>query len=332
MSKNINVKVKKNSSFSQKDKKGFSELVLNFTGKDTNHIIINSIKRIVQSDIPIYAFDDFTITNNTSVFNNNYIKSHIKNIPVWGIENKLEEIVEEIKINEEEEEDSTFGIIRDDVDLTTNKETDYSSLNKLTMYVDYENKKDEIVHVTTDDCSFYYKEGMIKSPYYNPIQLVKLQPKQKIKLSVQANPGTSDMSAIYSSVSACYFKENKENDYDFIIESRGQLSETRIISLGIKLIIKKLNKFLQNLPKNKGMEGILKVENEDHLLGNLLTYKMQQMSSVSFCAYSTPHPLNKEIIIDYKLNTGNINTNFKEVVSYYENIFTTIDKEIKKIK
>ena len=330
MSKSINIKVKSHTPM--KTNKGASELVLNLSGKNMNHVIVNSIKRIIQSDVPIYSFDNFTITHNDSVFNNNYVKNHIRNIPVWGIENKLEQYVENDKEENEEIFDETTGIIKDDVDLTTNKETDYSSLNKLTMYVDFENKKNEIVHVTTDQCIFYYKEGMIKSPYYNPVQIVKLQPNQRIKLSAQANPGTNDISAIYSATSACYFNENSETDYDFIIESRGQIPETRIIQIGLKLIIKKLGKFLQNLPKSKGMEGILKIENEDHLLGNLLTYQMHQMNSVRFCAYTTPHPLNKEIHIDYKLNAGNINTIFKEVVSYYENIFSNIEKEILKIK
>ena len=331
MSKNINVKVKKYTSI--KEKKGFSELVLNISGKSVNHNIVNSIKRIIQSDIPIYGFDNFTITSNDSVFNNNYIKNHIRNIPVWGIENKLNEYVKEEEKDEEVEVlNETFGIIKDDVDLTTKKDTDYSSLNKLTLYLDYENKKNEIVSVTTNDCIFYYKEGMIKSPYPNPVQIVKLQPNQKIKLSVQANPGTNDINAIYSATSACYFNQNSETDYDLIIESRGQITEKRIIEIGLKLIIKKLDKFLQNLPKSKGMEGILKIENEDHLLGNLLTYQMQQMNSVRFCAYTTPHPLNKEINIDYKLTAGNINTIFKEVVSYYDNVFTHIGKEIGKIK
>ena len=117
-----------------------------------------------------------------------------------------------------------------------------------------------------------------------------------------------------------------------IVESRGQLSEIRIIQLALRLINKKLAKFLQNLPKSKGMEGTLKIENEDHLLGNLLTYQMQQMNSVRFCAYTTPHPLNREIEIDYKLNSGNINAIFKEVISHYENIFSNIEKDIIKIK
>lgn len=326
----MNIKVKSHRPINTN--RGSSELVLNFSGKQINHIIVNSIKRIIQSDIPIYAYDSFTITQNDSVFNNNYIKNHIRNIPVWGIDNKLEEFKENNEEEKEEVFDEATGIIQDDVDLSNNKETNYSSLNKLTLYVDYDNKKNEIIHVTSDDCVFYYNENMIKSPYPNKIQILKLQPNQKIKLSAQANPGTTDKNAIYSATSACYFNENNESDYDFYIESKGQLSEIRIIQLGIKLIIKKLEKFLHNLPKSKGMEGILKIENEDHLLGNLLTYQMQQMKSVRFCAYTTPHPLNKEIQIDYKLNAGNINIIFKEVVAYYENLFLSIEKEIMKIK
>jgi len=326
----MNIKVKSHRQINTN--RGSSELVLNFSGKQINHIIVNSIKRIIQSDIPIYAYNSFTITQNDSVFNNNYLKTHIKNIPVWGIDNNLEEFIEKKEEDEEEVFDEETGLIQDDIDLTNNKETNYSSLNKLTMYLDFENKKNEIVHVTSDDCIFYYKEGMIKTPYNNKIQILKLQPNQKIKLSVQANPGTMDTHAIFSATSVCFFNENNESDYDFTIESRGQLSEVRIIQLGIKLIIKKLEKFLQNLPKNKGMEGILKVENEDHLLGNLLTHQMQQMKSVRFCAYTTPHPLNKEIEIDYKLNSGNINIIFKEVVAYYEVLFLNIEKEILKIK
>ena len=330
MSKNINIKIKRHSSFKDKDNKGFSELALNFTGKDINHIIINSIKRVIQTDIPIFAFDNFTFSNNTTVFNNNYIKNHIRNIPVWGIENKLDEYI--YKSDQIDEEDEEENVVNDDIDLSVKTDVDYSSISKLTMYLDYKNDKNEIVHATTDDCIFYYKEGKIPSPYYNPVQIVKLQPKQDIKFSVQANPGTNDFSSIYSPTAGCYFNENNEHDYDFIVESRGQLSEQRIIQLALRLIIKKLNKFMQNLPKSKGMEETLKIENEDHLLGNLLTYKMQQMNAVKFCGYTTPHPLNKEIELEYKLNTGNINTIFKEVVSYYENIFDQIDKEISKIK
>ena len=312
----------------QEDELGFSRVDLKFKGEDVNHIITNSIKRIVQSDIPIFAFNKFDITLNTSVFNNNYIKNHIQNIPVWGIENNIEEYIEE---KEKEEEFSEItGLANDDIDLSVDKNFDVSSINTLTMYVDFKNTTKDIVVVTTEHCKFYYKEGLIKSPYKNPVQIVKLQPGQEIKLSTKADLGTEDISSIYSATSVCFFKENKD-DYDFIIESIGQITEKRILLLSLQLLKKKLQKFNQNLPKNKGMEGIILVDDEDHTLGNIISYGMQNHSAVRFCGYNTPHPLNKQIKFHYKLDSGNLNSVIKDVIVYYENVFDSIKESINKL-
>lgn len=302
---------------------GFSRLELNLKGKDINHIVVNSLKRIIQTDIPIYAFNEFNITSNTSIFNNNYIKDHIKNIPIWGIENKIDEF---IKKEEEEEEyfDENIGIVNDDIDLDVEKNMDLSALNQLNMYINFINSEKEIKTVTTDSAEFHYKENLIKSPYKNPVQIIKLQPGQEIKLTAKAILGKEEISGIFSSTNVCYFKENNDNDYDFILESRGQISEKRIMTLAIKLLIKKLKKFNESLPKNNGMEGKIIVENEDHTLGNLISYYMQKHNSVHFFGYNTPHPLKKEINFHYKLNSGNLNSIVKEVVVECEKIFESI--------
>lgn len=326
MSKTKSIAISKK--FEDKDL-GFSRLELNLKGSDINHIIVNSIKRIIQTDIPIYAFNEFDITSNSSIFNNNYIKDHIRNIPVWGIENKIDEF---IKKKEEEEEyfDENEGIINDDIELDVEKNIDTSALNQLNMYVNFVNSDKDIVAVTTENAEFHYKENLIKSPYKNPIQLVKLQPGQEIKLTAKANLGTEEISGIFSPINVCFFKENDENDYDFITESRGQISEKRILHLSLKLLLKKLKKFGEILPKNSGMEGKIIVENEDHTLGNLISYYMQQHSSVQFFGYNTPHPLKKEINFHYKLNSGNLNNIMKEVLIKCEKIFENIDELIKK--
>ena len=72
-------------------------------------------------------------------------------------------------------------------------------------------------------------------------------------------------------------------------------------------------------------------EDEDHTLGNIISYGMQIHPSVQFCGYNTPHPLKKEIHFHYKLSSGNINNIIKEVVSYYENIFDNISEKIAKL-
>lgn len=314
----------------EEDKKlGFSRLEFNIKGNDINYVITNSIKRVVQTDIPIYAFNDINITENTTVFNNNYIKDHIRNIPVWGIENKLEEYIEKEK--KEEIFSENTGIVEDDIDLTVDRDVDTSALNELNMYIEYKNDSKEIYSVTTDNAEFHYKEGLIKSPYYNPVQIVKLQPGQEVKIDARATLGKEELSGIFSATCACFFKENKEQDYNFIIESRGQIEEKRILALAIKMLNKKLRHFFDNLPKNKGLEGIIEVENEDHTLGNLITMAMQKHSSVQFCGYNTPHPLKKEIHFHYKLNSGNLNSIIREIVIYYEEIFNEILEKIKKL-
>lgn len=310
---------------------GFSRLNIHLKGENINHVITNSLKRIIQTDIPIFAFNSFDITSNTSVFNNNYLKNHIKNIPVWGIENNFEEFIEEKKEENENEFSENTGLINDDIDLNIDKNIDFSSINKLTMYVDFKNNTQEVVTVTTNDCKFYYKQEMINSPYKNAVQIVKLQPGQEIKLSAKAELGNEELSEIFSATSACYFKENNENDYEFIVESIGQLSEKRIIELAIKKLKKKLTNFNQNLPKNNGLEGTIIVDNEDHTLGNIISYGMQNHSAVQFCGYNTPHPLNKQIKFHYKLKSGNLNSIIKDVIIYYENIFDNINDIIKKL-
>lgn len=308
---------------------GFSRLELKLKGEDIDHIITNSIKRIVQSDIPIFSFSEINITDNTSIFNNNYVKDHVRNIPVWGIENNLEEYSKKEIIPEEDFSESK-GIIDDDIELTVDNQMDTSALNELNMYVEYKNDSKEIYAVTTNDAEFHYQEGLIKSPYYNPIQLVKLQPGQEIKIDARAKLGTEEISGIFSATNVCFFIEN-EKDYEFIIESRGQIKERRILLLALKILNKKLRHFYDNLPKNKGMEGTIIVENEDHTLGNIITKGMQNHSSVQFCGYNTPHPLKKEIHFHYKLNSGNINTIVKEVIIYYETIFNDLIEKIKKV-
>ena len=147
-------------------------------------------------------------------------------------------------------------------------------------------------------------------------------------MSAQADLGTEEISGIFSAVSACYFQENKDDDYNFILESRGQISEKRILQIALTQLNKKLQKFNQNLPKNKGMEGQIIVDNEDHTLGNIISHGMQLHPSVKFCGYNTPHPLKKQIEFHYKLESGNLNNIIKDVIIYYESIFDNLKELI----
>ena len=45
-----------------------------------------------------------------------------------------------------------------------------------------------------------------------------------------------------------------------------------------------------------------------------------------------PHPLGNEVIVEYKLNSGNLKKVLKDVISFYQNLFDDISKKISKIK
>jgi len=307
---------------------GNSRLELKLTSKSIDYVVINTLRRTVLTDIPIYAFTNFKFEKNTTVFNNNYIKLRLNNIPVWFIENKItffnkENNIEKIVEVDEDEDDDEY---QEPV-----KPIDTNILNQLTMYINYKNTTNDIVSVTTDDAKFYYEEKLIKSPYNSPVQLIKLQPGQEIAFSAITNLGTEEQNAIFSPVSVCYYNQLTDNEFLFILESRGQLVEQRILHVAIDNIIKRMNNFLKLLENNTDnlIEGVININNEDHTLGNIISRGMQQHENISFAGYNILHPLAKKVELHYKLKKlDNINNVIKDVVNYYSNIYTTIKSMI----
>ena len=312
------------SNVSQDNTKGSSRL--EFDINDINYTILNTLRRTILTDIPIYAFTHFKVNKNSSVFHNNFLKNQIKNIPVWGIDNKIdyfEEDIHKIDMNEEIED------MDDNVELTVDKKVDSTSLHQVTMYVDYENKSNEIESVTTDNAKFYFAQKQIENPYDTPIQLIKLQPKQQINFSVITSIGIEKMSAMFSPVSICVYEQESENKFRFKLESRGQISEKRILKVAHLNIVKKLDSILNQIPDNDKDEGEIEINNEDHTIGNLLSFGLQNNKSVQFAGYHMPHPLEKRVIISYKLKSGNVNKILKSVIEEFIEVFNKIDKELK---
>ena len=62
-------------------------------------------------------------------------------------------------------------------------------------------------------------------------------------------------------------KKNLSSDeFDFILESKGQIDEKRILDVTINNINKMLQNFMKLVPDNKGMEGKMVIPNGDHTL------------------------------------------------------------------
>jgi DNA-directed RNA polymerase II subunit RPB11 len=312
---------------------GNSRLEFKISGDNIDYIVANTIRRTILSEIPIYAFNDFKFEKNTSIFHNNYLKLRLRHMPVWSIKNDSEYVnvktVKETTTDENEE---------DDVELEVEKDTNTSSLKQLTMYVNYKNKTSEIVTVSTADSKFYYNGKQIPSPYKNAIPIVKLQANQEIVFTAITNLGTEQDAAMYSAVCVVGYKEQKSDEFDFFIESRGQIDEIEILTIALKNINNRINKFLKVLDEeiklqidDEKTEGIIIINNEDHTLGNLLSRGLQQHDNISFAGYNLPHPLTKKVELHYKLNKkSSIKKMIVEVSEYYIDIFDKIRKSIEK--
>jgi DNA-directed RNA polymerase subunit L len=306
--------------------KGSSRLEFIISGSKINYIMVNTLRRIILSQIPTYVFTEFTFNKNNSVFHNNFLKNQIQNLPVWGIDNKLEYYDNSLKVKNVE--DDEIEDLEDNVDLSIEKKVNSNSLEQLTMYVDFENKSNDIYTVTTDDAKFYFAQKQINNPYDKPIQLVKLQPNQKINFSVVSSIGIEKESAIFSPVSICVYEQKAEDDYKFILESRGQCTEKRILNVAYLNLEKKLNNILKQIPDNNEMEGEIQINNEDHTIGNLLSNGLQNNKNVQFAGYHMPHPLETRVIISYKLKSGKFKEILKNLIEDFIGIFEKIDKLI----
>ena len=319
---------------SQDNTKGFSRLEFDITGKNINHVFVNTLRRIILSEIPIYAFTEFTFNKNNSVFHNNFIKNQIKNLPAWGVDNKIE-IFEKLKIikNEEIEEDDNLD---DNVDMSFDKKIDSTSLDQLTMYVDHANKINGVFSVTTEHAKFYFAQKQIPNPYPTPIQLVKLQKDQHINFTTVTSIGTEKDNAYFSPVSICVYEEKKEDYFRFFIESRGQITEKVILHRAIVNLNNKLENILQQITNNLNtldeskVEGRVEIKNEDHTIGNLLSRGLQNHKNVAFACYHLPHPLEKRVIIEYKLKSGKFIEVLKDVTNEFIELFNKLDKLIGK--
>jgi DNA-directed RNA polymerase subunit L len=301
-----------------------SRLELDISGNNINHIIINTLRRITMSEIPIYVFNKINIIDNTSIFNNNYIKLRIKNIPVIGIKSDDAFFIEKKDTVKEETTSNILNI--DDVNLETNYEITGNSLKQLTMYLDKYNETNNIIYVGTDDCKFYYKEKEIKSPYTQNIPLLKLQPTQKIKLTAITELGVERIDGVYSPVSIFTFNKIKENNYKIMLESRGQLTESEILKFCIDNIQKNLDDFkfkIDELDNINKKQGVIEISNYDHTIGNLISNGLNNHKDISFGGYCMPHLLDNKIKINFKINTdNNIKTILHDIIKYYKELFS----------
>ena len=61
-----------------------NHLHINFKGKSINHVVLNTLRRIMLEDIPCLSFNSelIEIIKNSSVYNNDYMRNRLENLPL----------------------------------------------------------------------------------------------------------------------------------------------------------------------------------------------------------------------------------------------------------
>jgi len=229
-------------------------LVINIKGSDINHVVINTLRRVIMELIPIYAFDksNIEITKNTSIYNNDYMRLRLSNFPIINIENLVETIDRSANL-EYESNITSFDKKIEDINIIAERDQAIK-LEKAQNFIIYINVKNTSAHnqsITTahPDIKYYYQTKNIESPYTKPLLIIKLKPGEEFVASLTSTLNIGLVSANYIPTSVCSYSEETPNSYNLNIESLKQISEQNIIIRGCEIIILKLKHFLQIFTK-----------------------------------------------------------------------------------
>lgn len=314
--------------------------------------VVNSIRRILLSEIPVVGFygeDEPTvkIPFNSGPLHNEFMIHRIGLIPIH---------VSEAITESYEDDDYEFEI-------------------------NIHNKSNEILNITTEHFKGTYKEKELSKKELEAlfpankiskshVLITRLRPNEHIHIKATAIKRTGKLNAAFSPVSLAnfFFVENDKKDKDigildkqrdymkneygdpmninFQIESINGLSYKYLFKKAIDIIIEKLENLMQKINEDAiPIEAVSSCENsynfqidgEDDTLGNIIQSLLHnkyvrgenkyKSYNCSYVGYICPHPLIHRLIVRFSLSTDDTQIykqffidNCKEIIKIMEDI------------
>ena len=177
-------------------------LILSFSGKDCNIKIMNMLRRICHNYIPIYAFAQIVITENTTVaFDNDIVSRELSFLPVCNVDPELYILEPEYWKN---------------VNYYDPGRKKHPNEKNVELYVNASNKDTNIVKITTNDANVYIN-GKQEQMYdkKNPILLIELNKNQSFKCHMKAVLGIGEEHARWKSARNVFYEQNKNDTFTF---------------------------------------------------------------------------------------------------------------------
>lgn len=273
-----------------------SKLILEFSGKDLNFRIINTLRRVAHDDIPTYAFPTslINVSANNTIYNNDQIKLRLSQIPIINTDLDLYYL------------DSIYW---KDVNYADPKRIKHKLEKSIEISINEYNDTNKVKHITTNNIKYYENGNIIENKYNKecPLLITQLRPAETFTCSLRAALGLGDFDDIWSAVSNIYYDDigTEENPKIlFYIESQGQFDEYTILIKSCKFIKQKLQELKKEVEKkfntkeiNEQKEIILVFDGEDHTMGEIINYAFQNHPDIIYSGVAKIDHLLKSIRI-----------------------------------
>ena len=316
-------------SYIKQDKFLSSKLVLEFTGKDVNYVIANTLRRVSYDEIPMYAFEYVNIEhNNSKAFDNDMMNVRLRQLPLYDIKNDLYYLHPKYWQN---------------INYYDKNREKHESEKLIEAIVNVYNNTNELKSVTAKDMSYYIDGQQVDYQHRNPdepILLIELLPNQTFKCQLRAFLGVGERDSIWFGCKLAYYDidDADPNKILFTIEGNGQMSEYEVLVKCCKLIKLKLDSIAKEIDQRVKSKEIkleptifIELVNEDHTMGNLINNALQDHPHIAFSGISKPDHLIKQI--RFKMTcTDDVESPIKplfEVIDYLKNLFTSIEITLK---
>jgi DNA-directed RNA polymerase subunit L len=326
MSEKIDIKIKELGRKRNK-KLESSSVTLQFIGKDVSNVLVNAFRRVALNNIPVYAYTKslMIIEENTSIFNNDYMKLRLEQIPIFNVSSPIYTLGENL---------ITLDNIK--FELESGDRVKYNDEVVYNAYINKTNETNENINVTTNDLKLYENTEEVNNNYDKeyPLLLIQLRPRESFKCKLESFLGNGTMNSIFSSICTAYYEENNEEQTDITLtmESTGQMSEYEVLIKSCKFMLDKFakieNEINIKLEKLNEKTIIFTLENEDYTFGSLLVNILQSNRDIIFAGVAKTDLLVNSIRFNISsVSYNKLITSLKDGFNKIKNILNVILKE-----
>jgi len=302
-----------------------SYLKLKIFGKTVGPALVNTLRRLCYDYVPTYAFpsENIVIEKNTSIYTNDYMRERLSTITIPKILNSIYYLEDQYWLN------INVG------DPTRIKHPDDKKI--LDFYINGSNNTKDIMNVTTEYSRIYEDgvelKGKFDSKY--PCLIVDLRPDEVFSCKCTAALGIGKMNAIWYAAGNVFYDTNDEKEYEFTLESQGQMDEYEILHKACRIMKEKVNYTKQLIKEQHNEVNTSKSEiilyNEDHTLGGIINDQLQNHKNVEFSGLSKPSLLKDRMVIKFITKNNKPIETFMETLDHIVKIFDNIQEQIEDI-